>query len=55
MTPRRYHDVAGFLRDEPDLDFDYFDFLAGGRLRRRRRGFEVVTHVYSTRHNHTSG
>ena len=26
-TPDRYVELARFLRDDPDLDFDYFDFL----------------------------
>ena len=29
VAPGRYQEIARFLRDEPDLDFDYFDFLAG--------------------------
>jgi len=48
----RYHELAEFLRDEPDLDFDYFDFLTGIDWRPKGRGFEVVTHVFSTSHNH---
>jgi NADH-quinone oxidoreductase subunit C len=52
VSPGRYQDVARFLRDEPDLDFDFFDFLSGVDWRPKGRGFEVVAHVYSTRHNH---
>jgi NADH-quinone oxidoreductase subunit C len=48
----RYQEVARFLRDEPDLDFDFFDFLSAVDYRPKGRGFEVVTHLYSTRHNH---
>jgi NADH-quinone oxidoreductase subunit C len=48
----RYVEMARFLRDEPDLDFDFFDFLAGVDYTPKGRGFEVVTHLYSTRHNH---
>ena len=52
VTPGRYREIARFLRDEPDLDFDYFDFLAGVDLTPKGAGFDVVTHLYSTRHNH---
>ncbi len=52
VGPARYHELARFLRDEPDLDFDYFDFLAGVDYRPKGQGFEVVTHLYSIRHNH---
>ena len=52
VAPDRYHEIALFLRDEPDLAFDYFDFLTGVDYTPKRRGFEVVTHVYSTTHNH---
>jgi len=52
VTPSRYQEVARFLRDEPALDLDYFDFLSGVDYTPKGRGFEVITHVYSTRHNH---
>lgn len=52
VTPARYHDLAVFLRDEPDLDFDYFDFTSAVDYRPKGRGYEVVTHLHSTRHNH---
>jgi NADH-quinone oxidoreductase subunit C len=45
-------ELATFLRDEPDLDFDYFDFLSAVDRTPKDGGFEVVTHVYSIRHNH---
>jgi NADH:ubiquinone oxidoreductase subunit C len=43
VAPARYQEIARFLRDEPALAFDFFDFLTGvdyrraasGRLRRR--------------------
>jgi NADH-quinone oxidoreductase subunit C len=50
VSPGVYHDVVRFLRDEPDLAFDFFDFLGG--VDRREAGIEVVTHLYSTAHNH---
>jgi NADH-quinone oxidoreductase subunit C len=50
ISPERYPEIAQFLRDDPDLDFDFFDFTGGVDL--GERGFEVVTHLYSTIHNH---
>ncbi len=52
VRSERYHDVARFLRDEPDLDFDFFDFLSGVDYTPNGAGFQVVTHVYSTSHGH---
>ena len=52
VRPGRYHELALFLRDEPDLGFDYFDFLTAVDYTPKGRGFEVVTHVYSNAHNH---
>jgi NADH-quinone oxidoreductase subunit C len=52
VSPSRYMDIARFLRDEPDLDFDFFDFLAGVDFTPKGGGFEVVVHLYSNRHNH---
>jgi NADH-quinone oxidoreductase subunit C len=48
----RYVEVARFLRDDPDLAFDFFDFLGAVDYRPKGRGFEVVTHLASTRHGH---
>jgi NADH-quinone oxidoreductase subunit C len=50
VTPERYHDVAEFLRDDPDFALDFFDFSGGVDM--EEAGFEVVTHLYSTTHNH---
>jgi NADH-quinone oxidoreductase subunit C len=52
VTPDRYQEVAAFLRDEPDLALDFFDFLTAVDNTPKDGGFEVVTHLYSTRHNH---
>jgi NADH-quinone oxidoreductase subunit C len=52
LGPERYVDVATFLRDDPDLGFDYFDFLTGVDHRPKDGGFDVVCHLYSIRHNH---
>jgi NADH-quinone oxidoreductase subunit C len=47
----RYHDVARFLRDEPEIACTYCDFVAGVDLG-PERGFEVVTHLFSIKHAH---
>ena len=52
VAPSRYAEVASFLRDEPELDFDFFDFLAAVDYRPKDRGFAVISHLYSTRLNH---
>ncbi len=51
VSPGRYQEMARFLRDEPDLGFDYFDFLAGVDYTPKGGGYEVVVHLYSTRNN----
>ena len=48
VAPGRYHEMAVFLRDEPDLGFDFFDFLSGVDYTPKGRGLEVVVHVFST-------
>jgi NADH-quinone oxidoreductase subunit C len=48
----RYHEIAEFLRDDLTLSFDYFDFLAGVDFTPRGAGYQVVTHLYSTRRKH---
>jgi len=59
IRPKALRDVAKFLKDTPELDFnvlmdltavDYL-FFAGGRIQKEFR-FEVVTHFYSIKHNH---
>src|ERR671931_676432 len=50
VVPERYPEVAEFLRDDPDLDLDFFDFTGGVDF--GDRGFQVVTHLYSTIHSH---
>src|SRR5947208_8888416 len=67
VAPGRYRELAQFLRDDPDLGLDYFDFSAGVDMgagpapETDREGeaqtppgprFQVITHLFSTRHNH---
>ncbi len=47
----QYRDVCRFLRDEPEIACDYCDFTGGVDFG-EERGFEVVTHLHSTRHHH---
>jgi NADH-quinone oxidoreductase subunit C len=50
VPPEIYRDVCRFLRDEPELACDYCDFTGGVDF--EAEGFEVVTHLFSTRHRH---
>jgi NADH-quinone oxidoreductase subunit C len=52
VAPTRYQEIATFLRDDPVLAFDYFDFLTAVDYTPKGKGYEVVTHLYSTRQNH---
>jgi NADH-quinone oxidoreductase subunit C len=52
VKPGRYQEIARFLRDDPVLGFDYFDFLAGVDYTPKGGGFQVVTQLYSTANNH---
>ncbi len=52
IGPARSVEVATFLRDEPDLAFDYFDFLSAVDRTPKDDGFDVITHLFSTCHNH---
>jgi NADH-quinone oxidoreductase subunit C len=45
----RYHDIVRFLRDEPELAFDFLDFTAAVDFGDR---FELVTHLHSLSNNH---
>jgi NADH-quinone oxidoreductase subunit C len=49
VSRERYHDLVRFLRDEPELGFDFLDFIAAVDLGDR---FEVVTHLHSLSNNH---
>jgi NADH-quinone oxidoreductase subunit C len=50
VVPERYRELIAALRDDPELAFDYFDFLSA--VDQRERGVDVVVHLYSTRRNH---
>jgi NADH-quinone oxidoreductase subunit C len=50
ISPTRYREAVTFLRDEPELAFDFCDFSAGVDL--GDEGFEVITHLFSTSHIH---
>ena len=58
IRPSALRSVARFLKDEPELDFNFlmdatavdYLFFAGGRIQKEFR-FEVVYHFYSLKHN----
>ncbi len=52
VAPERYREVATLLRDDPELSFDFFDFLTAVDLTPKGRGFDVLVHLYSTERNH---
>ncbi|HEX9235806.1 MAG TPA: NADH-quinone oxidoreductase subunit C [Actinomycetota bacterium] len=52
VKPERYQEVARFLRDDPALGFDLFDFLAAVDYTPKDGGFQVVAHLYSTTNRH---
>jgi len=47
----RYKEIVRFCRDEPELACDYCEFTAAVDFG-PERGFEVITHLYSTAHLH---
>jgi NADH-quinone oxidoreductase subunit C len=47
VNASRYHEVVKMCRDEPEFACDYCDFVGG--VDRGDDGFEVVTHLFSTR------
>jgi NADH-quinone oxidoreductase subunit C len=51
VTPERYVEMARFLRDDPDLGFDFFDFLTAVDYQPKGRGYELVVQVHSTTNN----
>jgi NADH-quinone oxidoreductase subunit C len=51
VSAERYHDVCRFLRDEPEFACDYCEFTTAVDYG-QDGGFEVVTHLSSTRHHH---
>lgn len=59
ITPDLLLSIAQFLKDTPELDFDFlmdltavdYLFFAGGKIQKKFR-FEVVYHFYSLKYNH---
>ena len=50
IMPARYRELITLLRDDADLDFDFFDFSTAVDL--KEEGFDVVTQLFSNRHHH---
>jgi NADH-quinone oxidoreductase subunit C len=51
ITPARYRELVIVLRDDPEFDCDYFDFLTAVDFPEANQ-FELVVHVYSNARNH---
>jgi NADH-quinone oxidoreductase subunit C len=51
ITPARYRELVTVLRDDPEFDCDYFDFLTAVDLPDQNE-MELVVHLYSNAHNH---
>lgn len=51
VAPEAYADVARLCKEDPALDFDFFDFLSGVDLG-EENGFAVLTHLYSVGRRH---
>jgi NADH:ubiquinone oxidoreductase subunit C len=50
VEPDALPDAARLCKEDPELHFDFFDFMAG--VDEREAGFSVVTHLYSVAHRH---
>jgi len=50
VEPDAFPLAARLCKEDPDLGFDFFDFLAG--VDERDEGFAVVAHLYSVAHRH---
>jgi NADH-quinone oxidoreductase subunit C len=50
VAPERYRELVTTLRDDPELRFDFFDFLSA--VDRMERGLDVILQLFSTAHNH---
>ncbi|MFH1114092.1 MAG: NADH-quinone oxidoreductase subunit C [Pseudomonadota bacterium] len=48
----KVREICSFLRDEPDLAFDFLSFVGGVDNHPRTPRFEVVYQLNSLRHNH---
>ena len=52
VAPHRYQEVGRFLRNEPELDFDFFDCAGEATTGPRGAGSHLVPQLYPPRHNH---
>jgi NADH-quinone oxidoreductase subunit C len=50
VVPERYREVVANLRDDDELDFDFFDFLTA--VDWQDEGLDVAVQLYSTRKRH---
>ncbi len=52
VPKEKVHQVLGFLKDDPDLSFDFLSFVGGIDQLPNKPRFEVVYQLYSMTHNH---
>ena len=50
VSASRYRELIQTLRDDDDLDLDFFDFTTA--VDWKEKGFDVVTQLYGTRNGH---
>ena len=51
VSVARYRELIALLRDDPEFDCDYFDFLTAVDYPEQSE-FELAVHLYSNSHNH---
>ena len=51
VSSARYRELIAVLRDDPEFDCDYFDFLTAVDFPEANE-LELVVHLYSNAHNH---
>jgi NADH-quinone oxidoreductase subunit C len=50
VAPARYRELVQMLRDDPELGFDFLDFVSA--VDRKEEGLELVVQLYSTERRH---
>ena len=55
IAPEKIHDVMGYLKDDPDLNFDYLSNITGADYLNEEREprFEVIYELHSIDKNHS--
>jgi NADH-quinone oxidoreductase subunit C len=50
VAPGRYRELVQMLRDDPELGFDFLDFVSA--VDRKEEGLDLVVQLYSTQRRH---